>query len=102
LELYVNYGFLGAVAGLYASIKVAQLGYHLLSSPRSHPWYGFALGTVWAVVAVTFIAVFESAPLGIPAAVSDVAYYPTSPYTASPLPWFLGASLVILHRLLQQ
>ncbi|MBI4302311.1 MAG: O-antigen ligase family protein, partial [Chloroflexi bacterium] len=94
LELLLNYGILGATAGLYASVVVARLFWDILRCARGHPWFGFALGLLAAFLGTAFMAIFESSPMGIPAARMGRYFY-----TVSPLPWMLGGALVVVHRL---
>jgi hypothetical protein len=72
-----------------------KLSLDIIRSPRSHPWYGFAIGVILACIATLLVAIVESAPVGVPL-VAAITYY----YIISPIAWILCGLLVIAHRLI--
>ena len=94
IDLVLNHGMLGVLAGALALITVAKRGRDLIRSPSKNVWRGFGLGVVLAIAATAVIGLFERAPIGIPAEGTAA-----SCYSVSPLPWTLAAILVSAHHI---
>lgn len=98
LELYTNTGALGVVALVVAVLIGAKLAVDIVCySPRKHPYYGFGIGVLLAIVVAALAGTLEITPLAIPGVGSVPPFY-----LLSPIPWLLAAALVMAHRLLRQ
>lgn len=95
LELYMNYGILGIAAAALVAVIIVKLGWDILRSSRKHPWFGFGCGVLLAIVATALVGLIESAPMGMPATGTNAFHY-----VVSPVPWILGAILIVGHRIL--
>jgi hypothetical protein len=96
LELYINTGIIG-VAALVCAVAIGlKLAIDILRSPREHPYYGFGIGVLLAILATAMVSIVESAPFAFPG-MSSEAYY-----VLSPIPGVLIVLLVTAHRLLRQ
>jgi O-antigen ligase len=96
LQLYSDMGIVGAIAFVYALVVLFKMGLKMLSSSRVHPWYGFAVGILAAILAISIHAIFETSPVGILAEGAGTYYY-----IASPIFWVLAGLLVRSKRVLE-
>ena len=96
LQFYADMGIVGALALLCALVIVIKIAINLLSSARTHPWYGFAVGLVATVLAIGVHGFFEVTPAGILYEGTDTYYY-----IVSPILWVLAGSLVRTQRILE-
>jgi hypothetical protein len=97
LELYANTGILGILAFIIAVAVGAKLSLDIIRSPRHHPWYGYGVGMILACLTTLVVGTLESAPEGVPLVATGTYYY-----IVSPIPWILGALLVVAHRLVTE
>jgi hypothetical protein len=99
LELYLDTGVFGIVALICFVAVIAKLAVDIIYSSREHPYYGFGIGVLLAILAVAVVSFLESAPFGFGILSTGGASYD---YVLSPIPWILAALLVIARRLLRQ
>jgi hypothetical protein len=97
LSLYADTGVLGLLALAIAVIVGAKLSLDIVTSPHSHPWYGFGVGVILACLVTLLVAFLESAPVGVPLVAANTYYY-----VISPIGWLLCALMVIAHRLVTE
>ncbi len=94
LELYADTGILGLLAFSIFLVVGGKLGWDILRSPRAKIWYGVGMGILFAGAVSALFGLIEKAPI-VHLVFDDAAYF----YVFSPLPWLLGAGLVVDHRL---
>ena len=92
LRFYLDFGLLGAVAGVAAAIVFLWVAYRI-GRHSANAWKGVAVGSCMAVVVCAIYSITESAPACIVAAGLDRDYYVVSPMFP-----VLGAVLVIAYR----
>jgi hypothetical protein len=98
IGLYVHTGVLGIVALIVAVGIGAKLAVDIVCySPRKHPYYGFGIGVLLAILVAALAGTLEITPFAIPGMGSVPPFY-----LLSPIPWLLAAALVMAHRLLRQ
>ena len=95
LEVFANFGILGAVALVISLVLGIKIMWEIVRAPRNNNWYGFGIGLVLAAIAIVIVAMVESSPIGIPIEGPEDYFY-----LVSPLPWVMAALLVIVHKLL--
>jgi hypothetical protein len=89
-------GLVGALAFLSALAIGGGIALNLLVSSGTHPWYGFAIGLLAAIVAIGIHSIFEASPAGIIAQGTHTYYYVVSPVFS-----ILAGLLVRMQRVLQ-
>jgi hypothetical protein len=97
LELYCDTGILGVIAAFLALVIAGRLAFDILRSSRAHPWYGFGIGLIIAILVTLLAGVIETAPFGTP-----IMLNATYRFLILPMPWLLGAGLVLVHRVLKE
>jgi hypothetical protein len=95
LQLYTDTGVFGIVALIVAVVIGAKLAVDIIYSPRKHPYYGFGIGVLLAILFAALAGTVEIAPYAIP-------NWEEHWYVLSPIPWLLAAALVTARRLLKQ
>ncbi|MBI2854969.1 MAG: O-antigen ligase family protein [Chloroflexi bacterium] len=93
LELYSNFGILGAMALIGVAGIGAREGWRIVTSMPRDVWYGFGVGVLAACILTFLIGFLESAPVGMPASGANRYLY-----TVSPVWWMLLALLVLARR----
>jgi O-antigen ligase len=96
LQFLSDFGLLGAVALILATIIFVKLVLQVRKSSSNHPWLGITVGACAAILVGAVYSLVESAPACIWAAGIDDNYY----YTISPLFIILVAVLVVAYRAL--
>ena len=96
LQLYADMGIAGALTFLCALTIGGGIALNLLGSPGTHPWHGFAIGLLVAIVAIGIHGIFEASPAGILAEGTHTYYYVVSPVFS-----ILAGLLVRTQRILQ-
>lgn len=93
LELWLNTGVMGVAATVIAGVATAKLAVRIVRSPRTGRWHGLGLGLVGACLVTALVGVAESSPFAIYLRTKE-----TYLWMASPLPWILAASLVVVSK----
>jgi hypothetical protein len=96
VEIYANLGVFGIIAFVAILGAVFKVSADILYSDKKHPYYGFGVGVILAIIITLVVGFVESAPVCIPCIVGGVYHY-----VFSPIPWILAALLLTARRLLR-
>ncbi|MBI2862102.1 MAG: O-antigen ligase family protein, partial [Chloroflexi bacterium] len=93
LQLYADGGILAVAAAGWGAIVFARLAYATLRASHSRFWTAIAAGTVAALLGHAVYGVFESV-ISLTFRDGSGGFH----YIPSPLPWIMGAFLVVAWR----
>lgn len=93
LELYANTGILGLIAGFIAAIIVIKYAYVILRKNQDNVNFGIIAGVFASIGTLVVFGMFSSVPFAL-LINGTTTYY----YVMSPVPWILGAVLVMLAK----
>jgi hypothetical protein len=77
-------------------VVLLGVGLKVVRACKSHIWYGFGVGILAAILAISIHGVFETSPAGVLAEGVGTYYY-----IVSPVFWVLAGLLVRAHRALE-